>query len=351
VASQLLKRGMRGALTASAIAAAVCTTSPIPALAQPAQNNDSDTVKKYKELTDKADQLNEDYLKANDDLSAKQGELDKANGDLASAAQAKTQATATEGEFRDQVDKLSDASFKGARFNKLSALLTGTSPEDFLDRSTALDVLAADNNKALTELSGAVKTAADSEVKATDATKRAADARDAAAKLKADLEKQKKDLDAQLAEVKTQYTKLTKADKSSLAGPVDNGVFITNAPGAAGAAVRAAMGQRGTPYVWGGAAPGGFDCSGLTSWAYRQAGVTLPRSSRAQFGVGKSVSMGDLQPGDLLFYGGSAGSIHHVAMYIGDGQIVHASTSGQPVKTGPVSSGGKDFFGAKRVVG
>lgn len=351
MASQRLKRGMRGALTASAIAAAVCTTSPIPALAQPAQNNDSDSVKKYKELTDKADQLNEDYLKAKDDLTAKQGELDKANGDLAAAAQAKTQAAATEGQFRDQVDKLSDASFKGARFNKLSALLTGTSAEDFLDRSTALDVLAADNNKALTEMSGAVKTAADAEVKATDATKRATDARDAAAKLKADIEKQKKDLDAQLEQVKQANKKLTAADKASLAGPVDNGVFITNAPGAAGAAVRAAMSQRGTMYVWGGASPGGFDCSGLTSWAYAQAGVSIPRSSRAQFGIGKSVSMGDLQPGDLLFYGGSAGSIHHVAMYIGDGQIVHASTSGQPVKTGPVSSGGKDFFGAKRIVG
>jgi cell wall-associated NlpC family hydrolase len=351
VASQRLKRGMRGALTASAIAAAVCTTSPIPALAQPAQNGDSDTVKKYKELTEKADQLNEDYLKANDDLAAKQGELDKATADLTAASQAKTQASATEGQFRDQVDKLSEASFRGARFNKLSALLTGTSAEDFLNRSTALDVLAADNNKALTEMSGAVKTAADAEVKATDASKRATDARDAAAKLKADIEKQKKDLTAQLEQVKQATNKLSKADKATLAGPVDTGVYVVNAPGAAGAAVRAALAQVGTPYVWGGAAPGGFDCSGLTSWAYKQANVSLPRSSRAQFGVGKSVSINDLQPGDLLFYGGSAGSIHHVAMYIGDGRIVHASTSGQPVKVAPISGGGKDFFGAKRIVG
>jgi len=351
VASQRLKRGMRGALTASAIAAAVCTTSPIPALAQPAQNSDSDAVKKYKELTDKADQLNEDYLKATDDLTAKEGELNKATSDLNAATQAKTQATATEGEFRDQVDKLSDASFKGARFNKLSALLTGTSPEDFLDRSTALDVLAADNNKALTELSGAVRTAADAEVKATDASKRATEARDAAAKLKADIEKQKKDLDAQLEQVKQANKALSKADKQTLAGPQDNGVYLDNTPGAAGVAVRAALSQRGVMYVWGGASPGGFDCSGLTSWAYKQAGITIPRSSRAQYGVGKSVSINDLQPGDLLFYGGSAGSIHHVAMYIGNDQIVHASTSGQPVKVAPISGGGKDFFGAKPIVG
>jgi len=352
VASQRLKRGMRGAVTASAIAAAVCTTSPIPALAQPpAQSNDSDSVKKFKELTDQADKINEDYLKATDDLAAKQGELDKATADLTSATQAKSQAAKTEDQFRDQVDQLSTASFRGARFNKLSALLTGTSAEDFLERSTALNVLASDNNKALTELSGAVKTTADSEVKANDATKRATDARDAAVELQADIGAQKKALDAQIEQIKQANKKLSAAEKASLSGPADNGVFITDAPGAAGAAVRAAMSQRGVMYVWGGASPGGFDCSGLTSWAYKQAGVTIPRSSRAQFGIGKSVSINDLQPGDLLFYGGSASSIHHVAMYIGDGQIVHASTSGQPVKTGPISSGGKDFFGAKRIVG
>jgi cell wall-associated NlpC family hydrolase len=248
------------------------------------------------------------------------------------------------------VDELSTATFRGARFNKLSALLTGTSAQDFLDRSTALSVLATDNNKALTELSTAVKTAQDSEAKATDAAKRATDARDAAAKLQQDILARKRDLDTQIAQVQQALNKLSKTEKQALQGPVDNGVYIT-APGAAGAAVQAALSRRNDPYVWGGAAPGGFDCSGLTSWAYRQAGVDLPRSSRAQYGVGKSVSVNDLQPGDLLFYGGSASSIHHVAMYIGSGMIVHASTTGVPVKSAPMSNGGSDFFGAKRIVG
>jgi peptidoglycan DL-endopeptidase CwlO len=350
VASQRLKRGMRGALTASAIIAVV-STSPTPALAQPTtQNSDSDAVKKFKDLSAQAEQVNEELNKAKDDQSARQAELDKANTDMASAGQAKTQAAATEEQFRGQVDELSTASFRGARFNKLSALLTGTSAQDFLDRSTALNVLATDNNKALTELSTAVKTAVDSESKAADAAKRATEARDAAAKLQQDILARKKDLDAQIAQVQTALTKLSKTEKQALQGPVDTGVYIT-APGAAGAAVQAALSRRGDPYVWGGAAPGGFDCSGLTSWAYRQAGVTLPRSSRAQYGMGKSVSKDALEPGDLLFYGGSASSIHHVAMYIGNGMIVHASTSGVPVKSAPISNGGSDYFGAKRIVG
>lgn len=350
MASQRLKRGMRGALTASAIAAAVCTTSPIPALAEPPASNDSDAVKKYKELTDQADAVNEDLLKAQDDKKAKQGELDKATTDLAAAAQAKTQAAATEEQFREQVDQLSTASFRGARFNKMSALLTGTSAQDFLDRSTALNVLATDNNRALTELSGAVKTAAESETKANDATKRATEARDAAAKLEADIQQKKKDLDAQIKEVEKQAKALSAADKKALAGE-DTGKYFSNAPGAAGNAVRAALSQIGVMYKWGGTTPSGFDCSGLTMWSYAQSGIQLPRSSRAQFGVGKPVSLGELQAGDLLFYGGSPGSIHHVAMAVDATHIVHASTSGQPVKVVPLSGGGRDFLAAKRIVG
>jgi cell wall-associated NlpC family hydrolase len=344
---------MRGALTASAIIAVV-STSPAPALAQPpapnSPTNESDAVKKFRELTAQADKVNEDYLKAQDDKNARQAELDKATADLSAANKSKLDAKAKEHEFRGQVDQLSTAAFQGARFDKLSALLTGTSAQDFLARSSALNVLATDNNKALKELSGAVTTAADAETKASDAQRRATEARDEATRLTGEIEARKRDLEAQLKQVKASMDKLSANEKKALRGNDDNAVYL-GPPGAAGTAMNAALSQRGTMYVWGGAAPGGFDCSGLMMWAYRQAGVTLPRSSRAQYGVGRSVSKGDLQPGDLLFYGGSAGSIHHVAMYIGGGMIVHASTSGQPVKTAPIEKGGSDYFAAKRIVG
>jgi cell wall-associated NlpC family hydrolase len=340
---------MRGALTASAIIAMV-STSPAPAIAQPPANTDSDALKKFKDLSAEAEKVNEDLLKARDDKNARQAEMDKAAADLAAASTTKEQASAKQNEFRGQVEELSAASFRGARFNKLSALLTGTSPDDFLDRSTALNVLATDNNKALTEMSNAVTTADDSAKKAADAQRRATEARDAAAKLTSEIEKRAKELETQIKQVKASADRLSAAEKQKLAGPVDNGVYI-GPPGSAGTAMNAALSMRGQPYVWGGAAPGGFDCSGLTSWAYKQAGVTLPRSSRAQYGVGRSVSKSELIPGDLLFYGGSASSIHHVAMYIGNNMIVHASTTGTPVKTAPLEGGGSDFFAAKRIVG
>lgn len=92
------------------------------------------------------------------------------------------------------------------------------------------------------------------------------------------------------------------------------------------AAVAAAKSQIGTPYVWGGSQPGGFDCSGLTSWAYAQAGVEIPRTAENQ-AVGQQVAYEDLQEGDLVVWDG------HVAMYAGDGMMVEA---GDPVGMSPV---------------
>lgn len=92
------------------------------------------------------------------------------------------------------------------------------------------------------------------------------------------------------------------------------------------AAVEAAKSQIGTPYVWGGAAPGGFDCSGLTSWAYGQAGLEIPRVAADQT-VGRQVSYQELQPGDLVLWSG------HAAMYAGDGMMIEA---GSPVQMNPV---------------
>lgn len=95
------------------------------------------------------------------------------------------------------------------------------------------------------------------------------------------------------------------------------------------AAVDAAVGQVGTPYRWGGNSPSGFDCSGLTSWAYGEAGVTIPRASRAQHSELTSVKRSELRAGDLVFFYSPVG---HVAMYIGDGKIVESPSSGKHVR-------------------
>lgn len=107
-----------------------------------------------------------------------------------------------------------------------------------------------------------------------------------------------------------------------------------------GAAVAAAMSQVGVPYVWAGATPGqGFDCSGLTMWAWGRAGVSLPHSAAAQYADTEHVPLSDLEPGDLLFYD-EGGTIGHVTMYIGGGQMVQAPETGESVEVTGIWSNG-----------
>jgi len=102
----------------------------------------------------------------------------------------------------------------------------------------------------------------------------------------------------------------------------------------------------GIPYQWGGASPAaGFDCSGLVMYVYAQLGINLPHQSAAQYHYGVPVSRGDLEPGDLVFYD----NLSHVAIYIGNGQIVHAPQTGDVVKIAPLSQGGGSYDGARRL--
>jgi cell wall-associated NlpC family hydrolase len=112
----------------------------------------------------------------------------------------------------------------------------------------------------------------------------------------------------------------------------------------ASAAVAKAKEQIGKPYEYGGSGPNTFDCSGLTSFAWRAGGRSLPHSSRAQWSATTRVSISDLQPGDLLFYGSP---IHHVGIYVGGGQMVEAPETGKNVRYAGIHR--SDLVGAGRV--
>jgi cell wall-associated NlpC family hydrolase len=102
----------------------------------------------------------------------------------------------------------------------------------------------------------------------------------------------------------------------------------------------------GVPYRWGGASPGGFDCSGLVRYVYQRFGVDLPHSSYADFGLGRRVSRGSLRPGDLVFFSG----LGHVGMYVGHGRFIHAPHSGTRVQISTLAEFGADYDGARRLV-
>ena len=110
--------------------------------------------------------------------------------------------------------------------------------------------------------------------------------------------------------------------------------------------VSVAMKYLGSTYVWAGASPNGFDCSGFTMYVYAKVGVSLPHSSRMQISSGQSVSSGNLRPGDLVFFGNP--TIHHVGLYIGDGKMIHAAGVGKGVRIDSVWR--SNYHGACRII-
>jgi cell wall-associated NlpC family hydrolase len=109
--------------------------------------------------------------------------------------------------------------------------------------------------------------------------------------------------------------------------------------------VAIAMDYLGCPYVWAGASPSGFDCSGFVMYVFRKVGVSLPHSSRMQYGCGQPVSNGDLRPGDLVFFGNP---IHHVGIYIGNGKMIDAAGTGKDVRISDVWR--SNYYGACRII-
>lgn len=126
---------------------------------------------------------------------------------------------------------------------------------------------------------------------------------------------------------------------ADVADPAGCGQVAVLADGAAGAAITFAIAEVGKPYVWGATGPNTYDCSGLMLRAFQAAGINLPRVSRQQFYAGGHVPIAQAQAGDLLFYAtdpSDPSTIHHVGLYMGDGQMVEAPYSGESVRMKPV---------------
>ena len=164
---------------------------------------------------------------------------------------------------------------------------------------------------------------------------------------------------AKLAEAEALLAKLKKEDRERLArlareeedadqaSSLAAAKSVSKVSGRAGKALQFATKQIGDKYVFGAAGMTYWDCSGLTMRAFQTAGVSLPHSSRAQYGYGKSVTRSNLAPGDLVFFGRP---ISHVGIYIGGGKMVHAPRSGSRVKIASASNlGRKPFVGARRL--
>ncbi|WP_433284153.1 C40 family peptidase [Micromonospora sp. CA-244673] len=203
----------------------------------------------------------------------------------------------------------------------LGALLVSTRPGTLAEQLVILDRLADDQRKQIAGVL-AVRDKYNKQKQKLDALI------ETEQKQEAQLAGTKKQIDSEIKRL----TKMLPVTSIRPAGcPKIDGVVSS----AARTAIKTACAQVGDPYVWGATGPNSFDCSGLTQYAYKSAGISLTHFTGAQWNEGRKVSRSDARPGDLVFFGSD---LHHVGLYLGNGVMVHAPRTGKPVQVSSIST-------------
>ncbi|MBO0856114.1 MAG: C40 family peptidase, partial [Nocardia sp.] len=293
------------------------------------------------DLSHQSEQLNQQALAAQNDLDAKNAAARDAAGKLTAADQAVGAAKAEVARYQPAVDRTAAAAYQGARTNRLFSLLVSDSPQQMLDQMSTLDVLSAQTGEQLAQFSKATAKATAAQAAAKTASDAAQAASHKADQVRGDLEHKRADLQGAMAQVIQAWGSLSAGERTTLAGSLfppgfdRDGLLKGLVPGSGTSALAAALTRVGDPYVWGATGPDQFDCSGLVQWAFHHVGINLPRTSEQQATVGTPVSKDQLQPGDVVFF---YSDISHVGIYAGNGNILHASTFGVPVKVQSMAS-------------
>jgi peptidoglycan DL-endopeptidase CwlO len=363
-----LRAVTRFAIGTIAAAVALSGVAASNVLADPA----NDAMAKLSELSRQAEQTTEAMhsaqLDLNNKLAAQRAADKKHNDDLAAADAAKSRLAT----FQAGVDKFAAAMYMGGRTDGMNAIFTAESPQQLIGKLAVQRVMSTAMIAQMANYRASRGQAAQAEQASAKSAAEAKTATEQAAAVRASLQSKQSKLQLQIGIVKSQFLALSPTQRTELAAPglapppaamaaaapapeaLPPGGGQPGGPGpGSGAApgsgqgaiaVQAALTQVGQPYSWGGAAPGGFDCSGLVMWAFQQAGIPLPHSSQALAHGGQPVSLSDLQPGDVLTFYSDAS---HAGLYIGDGLMVHSSTYGQPVRVVPMNSSGP-IYDARR---
>jgi cell wall-associated NlpC family hydrolase len=292
-----------------------------------------------------AEALTEQWHAAEDDLTARKAALGPLRAAVEPARAAGTAARADEERFRLQVDAVAMATFETGNLDQFNALLASGSPQDFIDQMSTLESVTAEQRATLEQLRVVVDRSSRAQEAAAAAVARAQAAADAAISAERELGDRKRAADARIEQAQQLLARLDPQQRRARLGPDESaptGPVTGTAVGVL--ALRAARIQLGKPYHFGADGPAGFDCSGLTMWAFKRAGVTLPRASRSQAGIGRTVSWDELRPGDLVFY---YSPVSHVGIYAGDGKMLNAPQTGDVVRYSTVSR--RAFSGARRL--
>ncbi|MGW0283869.1 NlpC/P60 family protein [Streptomyces sp. NPDC003236] len=323
-------------------AAAAVALSANAAHAAPSEKPGKDEVKaKVDKLYEEAEQATEKYNGAKEKQQKLQREISTIQDNVARGQEELNKS-------RDGLGSLATAQYRSGGIDPSVQLFLSSDPDDYLDKASTLDQLSGQQVEALKKIQDKQRELAQERAEATGKLKDLASTR-------TELGNKKKEVQGKLAEAQKLLNTLTAKEKAALAAEQErasrssaervNIGHHTPASGRAGAAFSAAQSQIGKPYVRGATGPSSYDCSGLTSWAYAQAGVSIPRTSEAQSGIGTRLTRSQLQVGDLVFF---FNDLHHVGLYAGNGQILHAPRTGTVVRYESMDTiGGPFMFGVR----
>ncbi len=352
-------RTMRGfVMGLSTLALSVATFLPasLPASAAPAAVTIAEAKAQIEQLEVEASAIDQQWVGVKEQLDAGQERFERKQADL------KAQAAKVE-RVKRQVGQVALAQFQNRNVDTAAQIFFNSDSDNFMSQISTVEKVSENQNTVLQDFQE--QQAALAELQHSSQTDLAT-----LTEQEKQLAKLRADSDAKVAESKRVLAQLSKAERAALAAaekkaaadakakaeaatptPVPSSPADATTPEAPAAtdssrgakAVAFAKSQLGKPYRFGAAGPEAYDCSGLTSAAWKKAGVELPRTSQTQIRAGKSVSRSELQAGDLVFY---YSDISHVALYVGNDQIIHSPNPSSRVKYADVDS--MPWAGAQR---
>ncbi|MEU3701742.1 NlpC/P60 family protein [Streptomyces anulatus] len=300
-------------------------------------------------LYEEATQATEKYNGAKESAGELQKEADNLHEEV-------VRKQAALNELRQQLGSVATAQYRSGGLDPSLQLLLSADPDAYLDKASGLDRLSARQSDTLKRFLSQQRALQQQRTQAAEKLDSLQDTRK-------ELGSKKKEIQGKLAEAQRLLNTLTaeeraeRAAKEERANRASERTQLASEQGELGneasassrtaAAFDAAKSRVGMPYVWGATGPGSFDCSGLTSWAFRQADVSLPRTSQAQANVGTRInSIGALKPGDLVIM---RTDLSHVGFYAGNGQILHAPKPGAQVRYESMARSGMPFMWGVRI--
>ncbi|MFE3789294.1 C40 family peptidase [Streptomyces goshikiensis] len=313
-------------LTATAAAAVVLSAQG--ASAAPAKPSKDEVKAQVDALYEEAEQATEKFNGAKE----RQEKLEKEIGQLQDQV-ARGQDELNE--LRNTLGSMASAQYRSGGVDQSIALFLSANPDDYLDKASTLDQLSDKQVESVTKIQAKQRSLAQQRQEASgkladlDATrKELGEKKKASADKLAEAQALLNTLTAQeRAQIKDDEAKSSRASRSEGERTPDLGDVKPS--GRAGAALAAAKTKLGSAYISGYEGPTAFDCSGLTQWAYKQAGVNISRVTFTQVNDGTRIGRSQLQPGDLVFF---YGDLHHVGLYAGNNMTLHASNPRGGVK-------------------